>query len=372
MPELLKTLNTKNSVPRLNSTAQRFANAKDRIQKVRQADPIGTGKVIANALNVRSGAGQNYERIGGLTKGKTVSVYEEKDGWIKIAYGSTYGWVMKKYTDFVSPNPGVTEPDTPDNPPSTFQVKVTASDGLNLRDIPGNGTTPGNGSTVYECLPYGTILTVTEEKNGWYKVTHGNYTGWICATYTTDYDPNVKTDDIILDVKLKPQQTNYTCGSASGAMCASTYSGKDIAESTIWNYANVNGEGTYVYAVTNAINKALKNNGKGQDYGYAHTSSDEQFFEGAKQSLSKNAPVECQLKPSTLAAFGYSSSGHYVVVSGAYEDNGVKMFRITDPYSGSWSASKPKGQVFDAKVSDIRASIKSHSNYVICHKDASV
>ena len=374
--------------------AQTTSNLRQQVERKpgisKQNDPIGSGQVTVSALNVREGAGQNYRRIGGLTKGKTIQVYEEKDGWLKIAYGTGYGWVMKAYTDYKTPEPVVEpetpapEPQTPEPEPQTppftqFQVKVTADVGLNMRDVPGNGTTPASGSKVYYCIPYGTILTVTAEQNGWYQVSYNGKVGWVCATWTVDYDPSVvapeptvNADGVFVDVALKPQQTNYTCGSASGAMVSTTYSGKEVTESQIWSYANSGGEGTYVYAITNAINHYIQKNGKGKDYKYAQTSSDKAFFAGVQASLGKNAPVQLQLKPSTLAAFGYKSNGHYVVASGAFVKDGVNMLRITDPYSAGWKSGAPKGQVFEAKASDIRASIKSHSNYVMLHKDCSV
>ncbi len=349
----------------------------------KQNDPIGSGKVTVSALNVREGAGQNYRRIGGLTKGKVIQVYEEKSGWLRIAYGAGYGWVMKAYTDYKTQEP-VVEPEQPKPEPeqptfTQFQVKVTADVGLNMRNVPGNGTTPASGSQVYYCIPYGTILTVTAEQNGWYQVSYNGKVGWVCATWTVDYDPSVQPpapsvnpDGVFVDVDLKPQQTNYTCGSASGAMVSTTYSGKNVTESQIWNYANSGGQGTYVYAITNAINYYIQKNGKGKDYKYAQTSSDKAFFEGVQASLGKNAPVQLQLKPSLLSAFGYKSNGHYVVASGAFVKDGVNMLRITDPYSGSWTSGAPKGQVFEAKASDIRYCIRNHSNYVMLHKDCSV
>jgi peptidoglycan hydrolase-like protein with peptidoglycan-binding domain len=66
----------------------------------RQDDPIGTAKVTASAINVRKGPGTNYERIGGLSKGKSVPVYEDTGEWLKIAYGTQEGYICQKYTDF--------------------------------------------------------------------------------------------------------------------------------------------------------------------------------------------------------------------------------------------------------------------------------
>ena len=48
------------------------------------------------------------------------------------------------------------------------------------------------------------------------------------------------------------------------------------------------------------------------------------------------------------------------------------MLRITDPFSAGWKSGAPKGQVFEAKASDIRYCIRNHSNYVMLHKDCSV
>ncbi|MBR4986951.1 MAG: SH3 domain-containing protein [Proteobacteria bacterium] len=160
---------------------------------VKQTDPIGTAHVTVSALNVRDGAGQNYKRIGGLTEGKTVQVYEEKDGWLKINYGSGYGWIAKQYTDYKSPEPAVTEtpaaPEQPSQPttpeqPTTEKKYIVTTDALNLRDVPGNGGTPAAGSTVYLTIPEGTKLEVLGEQNGWYKVSYGGVTGWCCGQYT--------------------------------------------------------------------------------------------------------------------------------------------------------------------------------------------
>ena len=60
--------------------------------------------VNATSLNVRSGAGSNYKKIGSLTKGTKVSVISESKGWSKIKYNGKNGYVSSKYLKKVSQN----------------------------------------------------------------------------------------------------------------------------------------------------------------------------------------------------------------------------------------------------------------------------
>lgn len=108
---------------RKSSVASRFASSakvsaiQNRVSTgnrvTKQADPIGTATVTASALNVRKGPGTNYERIGGLTKGKSIEVYEDTGEWLKIKYNTEYGYVSQQYTTFQDQKPPVTEPETP-------------------------------------------------------------------------------------------------------------------------------------------------------------------------------------------------------------------------------------------------------------------
>ncbi|MBQ9818526.1 MAG: SH3 domain-containing protein [Proteobacteria bacterium] len=85
-----------------------------------QADPIGTATVTCSSLNVRKGPGTNYDRIGGLSNGKSVSVFEDTGEWLKIGYGTDYGYICQKYTDFKDQEPVVVDPPKPEpDPPKT-------------------------------------------------------------------------------------------------------------------------------------------------------------------------------------------------------------------------------------------------------------
>lgn len=167
----------------------RLQQSARRPSATRRNVPLGTATVTASALNVRSGAGMNYPRIGGLVKGQSVPYYEEKDGWLRIAYGTKIGWVSAQYTTYTpSTDPGTTEPTEPTEPGTTepsftaFDVRVTASDGLNVR------TGPGASNTKIGALTAGTVVTVQGEQDGWYKIDYNGSTGWICAEYTEKVD----------------------------------------------------------------------------------------------------------------------------------------------------------------------------------------
>ena len=100
-------------------------NSQGKTSIVKQDDPICTVEVTCGALNVRSEANASAPRIGGVTLGKVLNVYEVKDGWLKIGYGTQYGWVLAKYTTYKADDPIVTEPDPKPDPDPTTPVDPT-------------------------------------------------------------------------------------------------------------------------------------------------------------------------------------------------------------------------------------------------------
>ncbi|CEN24965.1 N-acetylmuramoyl-L-alanine amidase [Paraclostridium sordellii] len=58
---------------------------------------INTGVVTTDGLNVRSGVGTSYPVIGTLSNGNKVDIVETIDGWHKIKYKGSYGYVSGKY-----------------------------------------------------------------------------------------------------------------------------------------------------------------------------------------------------------------------------------------------------------------------------------
>ena len=298
--------------------------------KQKQDEPIGTGTVTASSVNVRSGAGVNFPRIGGLTRGKTFQVYEENNGWLKINYASGFGWISKNLTDYKSPEP-VVEPEPEPQPPAfqQFQVKTTASSGLFVRNKPGNGETPASDSQKLGLLSYGTVVTVLGEQNGWYKISYEGQEGWICGIYTEKYDPNasiasVSTDGVPLYSQSDPRWGSRSlgtggntiksagCAMTATAMCLSKIAGREIPPDELDQY--------------------LDNNG-----GY---SGDLLIWSRAAQYIGKTATsvhsytqatVDDNLNAGRPVVVGVKGGGHYVCVAGRNSDG---TYIIHDPAGG--------------------------------------
>ncbi len=168
-----------------------------------------------------------------------------------------------------------------------------------------------------------------------------------------------------VDVQLYGQHTNYTCGSASGNMILNSI-GVQCSEEDFWNYANSNGEGTYVYRVCQTLNHFIGS----EKYRYVDTSRMDlsAYYQLIYSSLERGYPVEVVMRIPEGTAFGYGTNGHYAVISGVYQNsNGEYMAKINDPFSGNWFTNGHQGQQIEVKLSDIQQYNKNHSGYVICN-----
>lgn len=61
---------------------------------------IGTAKVTADSLNVRSGPGKEYDAMGKLYSGNVVDVKAVEGDWLKIDYNSSDGYISIDYVEY--------------------------------------------------------------------------------------------------------------------------------------------------------------------------------------------------------------------------------------------------------------------------------
>ncbi|MGL6107351.1 N-acetylmuramoyl-L-alanine amidase [Romboutsia sp.] len=103
---------------------------------------ISTAEVTASALNVRSGYGENYSKIGSLPKGTKVEIVATKNEWHKIKFNGGYGHVSGSYVKILNDNetPELIPPIVPSTKTITSDIyKYDAGKGNYLTYINGNG-----------------------------------------------------------------------------------------------------------------------------------------------------------------------------------------------------------------------------------------
>ncbi|MBP5310669.1 MAG: SH3 domain-containing protein, partial [Lachnospiraceae bacterium] len=64
------------------------------------SEVIGTAKVTADSLNVRSGPGKEYDTMGKLYSGNVVDVKAVEGDWLKIDYNSSDGYISIDYVEY--------------------------------------------------------------------------------------------------------------------------------------------------------------------------------------------------------------------------------------------------------------------------------
>lgn len=126
----------------------------------------GQFKVTASvSLNIRSGRGTSYKKIGSIPSGKIVTVTDISSGWGKVTYNGKTGYCSMKY---------LRRPELIDGG-SDANYKTTAN--LNLRS--GRGTK----YKIKLTIPKNTKLKVTDINNGWGKTTYKSTTGYVKTSY---------------------------------------------------------------------------------------------------------------------------------------------------------------------------------------------
>ena len=149
------------------------------------------GTVTADVLNVRSGAGTGYSKVGSLQKGATVTITGETNGWYAITSGSVKGYVSAEYIDLApvggSSNAPVVD-ETPGSDETEPQRGMVNTSALNVR------SGPGTGYSKVALLSRGASVTITGETDGWYAITAGSIEGYVSAEYITILDGSNASD----------------------------------------------------------------------------------------------------------------------------------------------------------------------------------
>ncbi len=158
-----------------------------------QSVEMDKGQVNTALLNVRSGAGTSFSRIGTLSMGQQVEITASTGDWYQIIFNGGDAYVHKDYLDPVTANSTTPTPDsttsgitTPTVPQDGEQIGIVTADALNFRMEPN-----ANASKI-TVLNFGTQITIlnTTADGAWYQVQVGGSIGYVSAIYISIMDPN--------------------------------------------------------------------------------------------------------------------------------------------------------------------------------------
>ncbi|RHW42583.1 hypothetical protein D1B31_03030 [Neobacillus notoginsengisoli] len=168
--------------------------------------------VTASSLNVRTGPGTNFARIGGLPRGSSVQVIQKmKNGWYKISYKGKTAYVSGQYV----------KSSTAAKP--TYRVTASA---LNVR------TGPGTNYKKIGLLKNGEAVNVIrKETNGWYKIHFNGKTGYVSGPYVSTSSTSAAK---LLNVPLIAQKPELPTGcEVTSLAMALNYYGVKVSKGTL-------------------------------------------------------------------------------------------------------------------------------------------
>ena len=127
-----------------------------------------TGVISGDVVNARKGPGTGYERVEMLAAGKQVTILGEENGWYKIQWNDSVGYVLKEYVRTGGGSGSASQ---------TPNATVTGGSTINVR------SGPGTGYNRVATVAQNKRVTLLAEEGGWFKVSFDGATGYILGTY---------------------------------------------------------------------------------------------------------------------------------------------------------------------------------------------
>ncbi len=138
---------------------------------------------VKNALNVRSEASEDADKVGKLYKDCGGTILDRQDGWTKLQSGNIIGWAKDEYLLFDEEAKELADD-------VGKMIATINTETLRVR------TAPGSDAEVYGLLPKGEIAEVISTENE----------EWICIDYEGN-DGYVSAEYVILDFQIDAGET---------------------------------------------------------------------------------------------------------------------------------------------------------------------
>lgn len=206
---------------------------------------LGTGTVTGNQVRVRSGASTGSSILAEVNKGTTMTVTGIQDGWYKVSYNGTEGYVSGSYLSLGSSSSTTTSSAASSSSPASGTGTIT---GNSVRMRSG----PSTGNSILGTYNSGTTMTVTGTSGDWYKVSYNGTEGYVYKSYLslgTDSTPAVTemteaTYTVTSPVNMRSgPDTSYASQRVLGTGTTVTVTGS----SGKWYRVNYNGSTGYIF-----------------------------------------------------------------------------------------------------------------------------
>lgn len=211
------------------------------------AAEIGTGVVDASSLRLRSEPSLSSSTLMYLSRGTVVSVHEQLDGWYKVVYNGTTGYVSADYLDYTpAENAGEDEPvidgSTEEPQESGTKIGTISGSSVNFREQ------PTTSSAIIGKLEKGTEVEVLSVSDGWCQVRCSGVTGYVSADYVkVDGETLGQPKGIVIGSCV-----NVRSGPSTGyGIVTKVYAGaivELIEKSGNWYHISYNGRKGYISA----------------------------------------------------------------------------------------------------------------------------
>lgn len=157
---------------------------------------VNANKAVINTnnLNVRTGPGTDFEKIGQVHTDEIYPIIQQQNQWVKIQMKNTKGWVTSEY---------ITITDSTDQTMTNNQ----GNNGTTSITIQHNNTHFRAGpSTTYDIIGYadaGTEFTILAENDQWYKITREDVTGYVFKKFikqeNESFSTSLQNKTIVID-----------------------------------------------------------------------------------------------------------------------------------------------------------------------------
>lgn len=138
------------------------------------------GKVNDSGVRYRTGPSTSDSILGTLSTGNEVRIIGINNGWYKIVYNGTTGYMRSDYIDVVAASSSGSESTSSPSGPSENEINKT---GTVTADYVRFRTGPSLDSAIIRTLNTGTEVNVLAETGDWYKIVYSGTTGYMSSAY---------------------------------------------------------------------------------------------------------------------------------------------------------------------------------------------